>query len=353
MRNKTKSQNTFPPPLPSSRAQLHSRILYQPPQQHRGTGMGFMFITRYFLPLHPPQGQDSSHSSPPPAWGPSHGRQSSTNFSNVGPSHGLQFFTNCSSMGPFHGVQSFRSTLLQRESPTGSQVLPENLLRGLLSTDPQVLPGTCSSAGSPRGHSLLREPTCSGVGSSTGCRWRSAPPWTSLDCRGTACLTMVFTMGCRGISALVPGAPPPPPSSLTLVSAGLFLLHVLTPLSGCRFCLSQLFFFLLEYVITEALPLSLIGSALASGRSVSEPAGIGSVGHRGSFQQLLTEATPVTPPPPPLPKPCHTKPIQQGRMPLAFLATWAHCWLIFSWLSTTTPRSFSAGQLSSHSSPSL
>ncbi|KAK4830416.1 hypothetical protein QYF61_010947 [Mycteria americana] len=35
-------------------------------------------------------------------------------------------------------------------------------------------------------------------------------------CMGTACLTTVFTMGCRGISALAPGAPPPPPSSLTL-----------------------------------------------------------------------------------------------------------------------------------------
>jgi len=31
---------------------------------------------------------------------------------------------------------------------------------------------------------------------------------------------------------------------------------------------------------------------------------------------------------------------------LAFLATLAHCWLMFSWLSTNTPRSFSAGQLS-------
>ncbi|KAK4823935.1 hypothetical protein QYF61_008321 [Mycteria americana] len=38
----------------------------------------------------------------------------------------------------------------------------------------------------------------------------------------------------------------------------------------------------------------------------------------------------------------------QARMPLAFLATWAHCWLIFRWLSTSTPRSFSTRQLSSH-----
>jgi len=36
----------------------------------------------------------------------------------------------------------------------------------------------------------------------------------------------------------------------------------------------------------------------------------------------------------------------QARMLLAFLATWAHCWLMFSRLSTNTPRSFSTGQLS-------
>ena len=40
---------------------------------------------------------------------------------------------------------------------------------------PQVLPGACSSMGFPQGHSLLRASTCSGVGSSTGCRWISAP----------------------------------------------------------------------------------------------------------------------------------------------------------------------------------
>uniref|UniRef100_A0A8C0B7T3 Sphingomyelin phosphodiesterase acid like 3B n=1 Tax=Buteo japonicus TaxID=224669 RepID=A0A8C0B7T3_9AVES len=40
---------------------------------------------------------------------------------------------NCSSVGPSHGLQSFRSTLFQCGSPVGSQVLPENLLRGLLS----------------------------------------------------------------------------------------------------------------------------------------------------------------------------------------------------------------------------
>ena len=36
--------------------------------------------------------------------------------------------------------------------------------------------------------------------------------------------------------------------------------------------------------------------ALASGVSVLEPGGIGSLRHRGSFWQLLKEATPVVPP---------------------------------------------------------
>ncbi|KAM9591178.1 uncharacterized protein ACIBXB_006075 [Morphnus guianensis] len=284
MRNKTKSQNTFPPPLPSSQAQLHSWILYLPPQRRRGTGNGVYVHHTLF---------------------------SAASSSSGG---GLVTLFPCSSVGSLPR-ETVLHELLQRGSFPQAAVLHELLQHGSLprhavlqehiapawvphgvtsparkpapwaplSTDPQVLPGACSSVGFPRGHSLLRAPTCSGMGSSTGCR-------------GTACLTMVFTMGCRGISALAHGAPPPPPSSLTLVSAGLFLLHVLTLLSGCRFCLSRNFFFLLKNVITEAVPLSLIGLALAGGGSVLEPVGIGSVGHGGNFQQLFTEATPVTAP---------------------------------------------------------
>ena len=228
MRNKTKSQNTFPPPLPSSWAHLHSQILYQTPsvaQGDRECGLWSVHHT-LFSAASSSSGAGLITLFPAPAWGPSLRRQSSTNFSNVGPSHRLQFFTNCSSMGPFHSVQSFRNTLLQCGSPVGSQVLPENLLRGLLS--PQIC-RSCQEPAPAQGshgcHSLLWEPTCSGVGSSLGCRWRSAPLWTSLGCRGTACLTMVFPTGCRGISSLAPGGPPPPPSSLTLVFAVLFHTH--------------------------------------------------------------------------------------------------------------------------------
>lgn len=70
------------------------------------------------------------------------------------------------------------------------------------------------NAGFPQGHSLLWASTCSSMGSSMGCRWISALPWTSM---GTICLTMVFITSCRWISAPAPGVPPPPPSALILV----------------------------------------------------------------------------------------------------------------------------------------
>jgi len=156
------------------------------------------------------------------------------NFSNMSPSHRLPFFTNCSSVGPSHGLQSFRNRLLQCGSPMGSRVLPANLLQcGLLSLHKSAGPGrSLLQHGLPTGSQTpLGASTCSSMGSSTGCRSISALLWTSMDCRGTACLTMVFFTGCRGISAPVPEAPPLPPSSQTLVSAGLFLSYTLTPLS--------------------------------------------------------------------------------------------------------------------------
>jgi len=69
----------------------------------------------------------------------------------------------------------------------------------------------------------------------------------------------------------------------------------------------SLHFFLpfLNYVIPEVLQSSLIGLALASSRSVLEPADTGFIRHGGSFSQLLTAATPIAPL---LSKPCHTNP---------------------------------------------
>ena len=93
-----------------------------------------------------------------------------------------------------------------------------------LSLGLQVLAGACSSAGLPTGSQLplgiylLRR----GV-PSTDYRKRSAPLWTSMDCRGTTCLTMVFITSCKGrLSAPTFWAPPSP-----------LLLHWPWCLQGC------------------------------------------------------------------------------------------------------------------------
>jgi len=122
----------------------------------------------------------------------------------------------------------------------------------------------CSSVGPPQGHKSYQQ-TCSSMGSAlhgsagswqaphkaTSCfRHPPASAWNHFHglqvdmcstmglhgCRGTTCLTMVFITSCKErFSALATRAPPPPPLSLILVSAELFLSLHLTPLSNCRF----------------------------------------------------------------------------------------------------------------------
>jgi len=211
-----------------------------------------------------PQREDSSHSSPAPVY-------------------------------RFLSRETVLHKLLQRESLPRAAALHELPQHGSPPTRCSPSGTGCSSMGTPRGHEPFQQ-TCSGMGSSlhrsagpgrsllqcglptvsqlpsgihllqcgvpsTGCRWISAPPWTFMNCRGTACLTMVCIMGCREISAPAPEAPPAPLSSLNMVSAELFLSHRLTPLSSLPFY--QLIFLpLLKYIVTEVLSPSLIGSAL-------------------------------------------------------------------------------------------
>lgn len=62
--------------------------------------------------------------SPAPAWGASHRRQLSMNFSSVNLSHRQQFSRNCCNVGHY----SFRHSLFHCGSPMKSQVLPGDLL---------------------------------------------------------------------------------------------------------------------------------------------------------------------------------------------------------------------------------
>lgn len=127
--------------------------------------------------------------------------------------------------------------------------------------------------------------------SSTSCRQISASSWTPMGCRSTD---------------VSPWSAPG--------HAGEFLLQYLKHLLPCLLhrpwcthsCFSPILslvslsavaglFPLLKCFIPEALSTSLLGSALASSRSILEPASIGSAGHGRGFYQLLREASPVVP----------------------------------------------------------
>lgn len=130
----------------------------------------------FFLLLLLPQGEDSSCSSPTPAWCCSRGKH---------------FFTKCSSMIPFHRVYSFRNSL----SPSWGH-------------------NSCQQTFSSMGSSVqdsadpYQEPAQLGV------------PAGSQHPLGTS--TSSFR-GCRGIYALAPGARPSSPLSLTSVCVELFM----------------------------------------------------------------------------------------------------------------------------------
>lgn len=85
-----------------------------------------------------------------------------------------------------------------------------------------VLPTVCSfSRTAPvwahcsiTGDARKPAPERAALHSITGTAWSLLLHGFSMGCRVAICTTIVFTMGCRGISAPGPGAPSPPPSSL-------------------------------------------------------------------------------------------------------------------------------------------
>ena len=189
----------------------------------------------------------SSHSSPAPAWDPTQGRQFSTNFTSVSPFHRVQYFINCSSV-----------------SPAGSQVLPANLLQcGFLSlslslsTGSQVLPGTCSSTGFPWGHRLIWASTCSGMVSSVGCRWISAPLWTSMGWQGDSLPYHGLLHRLHGnfCSSTWSTSSPSFCTDLGVCRVDSHTVSLLSPAANALVHLEEVYFFpLLNHGITEVLP---------------------------------------------------------------------------------------------------
>ena len=160
------------------------------------------------------------HSSPAPAWGPSHRRQSSMNLSNMSPSYRLQFFMNCPSVGPFHRVQSFRNRLLQHGlfSPWVHRSCQEP-------APVQAFHKVTASFGCIHllWHGVLhrlQEGICSTM-DLRGLQWHSLPHHCLLHrLQGNLCSSAWSTSFLSFF--------------MTLVSAGLFLSHVLTPPSCCK-----------------------------------------------------------------------------------------------------------------------
>ena len=167
---------------------------------------------------------------PAPVWGPSCGLQSSTNCFNVGPSHGMQSFRNCSNVGPFHGVQSLRNQLLQCGCPEVSQVLPANPL--WVGSSPWATVPAQSLLLHRLSASVLQGiSTCSGVGSSMGCR---LDIYSTADFHGLQGDNLCHHRLLHGLQVKLCSwtcSTSSPPSSLTLVPAELFFSHIHTPAS--------------------------------------------------------------------------------------------------------------------------
>jgi len=86
---------------------------------------------------------------------------------------------------PQHGSFPWGAVLQEQAAPAWvpyrvtSPATKPALVWALLSIGPQVLAGSCSSAGSPQGHSLLQASPCSGMGSlprATAWPWAAAGP---------------------------------------------------------------------------------------------------------------------------------------------------------------------------------
>lgn len=185
------------------------------------------------------------------------------------PFHRPQFFTNCSNIDPFP-----QDVALQEE--TASVWVPSKVTSHARSMfQPRFSKGSQPSLGIQ----LLQ---CGAP--SMGCRWISAPPWISVDCRGKSCLTMVFTVGYGGDLSSGAYSTSCPSFTTDLDALHSSSCHIVSLISFLTAINSgQKHFLLHKLVITEVLLPSLMGSALASSRFVLELTGSGSPEYGRSF----------------------------------------------------------------------
>jgi len=205
-------------------------------------------------------------------------------------------FKNCSSMGLPHGVQSLRNRLLRHASPTRSQALPVNLFqRGLLSLHGATGPTSSllqhrlrTGSQPPSGTHLLRRGVLHGL---------QVDICSTIDLHRLQGDSLPHHGLLHGLQGNVCSGAWSTSSPSSFTDFGVCRVVSLTYSQSCLMLqLCRVFSPFSDYVITEVLPPSLMGLALASSGSILEPAVIGSIGRGGSFQRLLTEATPVAPP---------------------------------------------------------
>jgi len=179
----------------------------------------------------------------------------------MGPSHKLWFFMNCSSVGPLQGHKPCQQTCsivgscLHRSCQEPAPWWASHGVTASFRHPPALVWGPPWAVGGdllPHGPLWLQG--------------QPASPWSAPWLQGNFCSRAWSTFShffCTDLGVC---------RAIPLASS-----HSSLPL--------QIFPPLLHYGITEALPPLLVGSALASSRSILGPAGIDSVRHRGSFSQ--------------------------------------------------------------------
>lgn len=160
---------------------------------------------------------------------------------------------------------------------------------------------TTAPAAPGAARSQLQQDLCAGRSSCV-----ASPPDLAWDPPRAAVWTTAPPSSSRGLpghlSRLLSGAPPPLPSSLALVLAGLFLTFILLGFFQFIPCFLCSVWPFLKYVFMEAPPALLMGSALVSSESVFESTGTDPLrrdfSHRDHPCHLPPPATKALPPMP-------------------------------------------------------